>query len=128
MKSRFLVAYRSNHTGVDPVFGLYSTTISSVLRVDLASRAPRHGEGLWERTAGVGQIDIKAPGGAHVRGTVQEPHPGRTFYTLPWSEPGFADLEATISHPERGVEKITVVDAVSFSGRTTTTIFRSLSF
>jgi hypothetical protein len=68
---------------------------------DLAGRAPRHGEGLWERTVGVGQIDIKAPGGAHVRGTVQRPHPGRTFYTLPWSEPGFADLEAMIIPPGR---------------------------
>jgi hypothetical protein len=66
---------------------------------DLAGRAPRNGNGIWQKTLGAGFIDIDGNGMARVRGTVQKPHPNRTFYTLPWYQPDFADLEVTITPP-----------------------------
>ena len=34
-----------------------------------------------------------------MRASVDRPNPGRTFYSLPWDLPGFADLEVTIEPP-----------------------------
>lgn len=65
---------------------------------DLAGRAARNGNGTWEKTVGVGFIDVH-DGAAHVRGTLENPHPNRTFHTLPWYQPDFADLEVTITPP-----------------------------
>lgn len=67
---------------------------------DIANRKPTEGLGHWQKTLGSGAIEI-APGekAARVRGSVEKPHPGRTFYTLPWSHPDFADLEVRITPP-----------------------------
>jgi hypothetical protein len=66
---------------------------------DLAGRAPQTGNGLWEKTLGIGFVETDGAGTARVRGTVENPHPNRTFYTLPWPRPDFADLEVTITPP-----------------------------
>jgi hypothetical protein len=68
---------------------------------DLDGRTPTLGDGRWERTLGIGCIE---GGGARaqVRASREKPHPGRTFYTLPWAQPAFADLEVTITPPGHG--------------------------
>lgn len=65
----------------------------------LAGRAPSKGTHSWERTLGVGFIDVDGMGAARVRGTRESPDPGRSLYTLPWDESEFADLEVTITPP-----------------------------
>jgi hypothetical protein len=66
---------------------------------DLAGHKPKVGEGCWERTLGVGHFDLTGRGTGRVRGTPAAPHPGRSFYTLPWHQSDFADLEMTITPP-----------------------------
>jgi hypothetical protein len=65
----------------------------------LAGASPEHGAGRWERIFGRGSLNIVSSGGAKVQATVAAPNPGRTFHTLPWPYPDFADLEATIVPP-----------------------------
>lgn len=65
---------------------------------DLAGSRVEVGEARWSRTLGRGSI-IRDSGGARVSATVAQPNPGRTFYTLPWHRPDFADLEVTITPP-----------------------------
>ncbi len=64
---------------------------------DLAGRAAEIGKGRWERTLGSGHLDVDGSGGARVRASLERPNPGRTIYTLPWEEPGFADLQVTVT-------------------------------
>jgi hypothetical protein len=66
---------------------------------DLAGRSPTIGDGKWLRSAGRGCFEVTGGGGVRVRGSVEAPHPGRTFYTLPWSSEGFADLEVAVTPP-----------------------------
>ncbi|TIM91916.1 MAG: DNA-binding protein, partial [Mesorhizobium sp.] len=65
----------------------------------LAGRAPPKGKHSWERTLGVGFVDVDGIGAARVRGTRESPDPGRSLYTLPWDQSEFADLEVTITPP-----------------------------
>ncbi len=69
---------------------------------DLAGRALTNGGPIWQRTLGAGVINVDGTGAARVHATVQEYNPGRTFYTLPWAHPDFADLEVTITPPGHG--------------------------
>jgi hypothetical protein len=69
---------------------------------DLAGRMPARGEGMWEKTLGVGCIEIDGTSGARVRATAEKPNPGRTLYTVPWCRRDFADLEVTITAPGSG--------------------------
>lgn len=68
---------------------------------DLAGRPPALGSGVWEKTFGVGVLSSDGTK-ADVRGTLAQGNPGRTFYTLPWSTPDFADIEVTITPPGSG--------------------------
>ena len=68
-------------------------------RTDLDGRRPPVGEGSWERTLGQGSLCLDKSSRATVRATVHEGNPGRTLYTLPWIDAGFADLEVTITPP-----------------------------
>ena len=68
---------------------------------EVTGRAPETGTGRWERAVGTGAL-IADGSGARVRGTVQSPNPGRTFHTLPWSQPDFADVEVEIQPPGTG--------------------------
>ena len=71
-------------------------------RTDLDGRRPLVGEGRWERTLGQGILGLDGSSRAVVRATVQQGNPGRTLYTLPWVDVGFADLEVTILPPGTG--------------------------
>lgn len=67
---------------------------------DIANRKPAKGTGHWQKTLGHGAVEIGSEeNAARVRGSVETPHPGRVFYTLPWSNPDFADLEVRITPP-----------------------------
>jgi len=68
-------------------------------RTDLDSLRPAIGEGNWERTLGQGTLYLDGSSRAIVRATAQKGNPGRTLYTLPWIDEGFADLEVTITPP-----------------------------
>ncbi len=70
--------------------------------VDAGSSTPLstdHPAPAWERTLGPGSFVVRPEGGARIVGRVGSPSPGRTLYTIPWSEPGFAELEATMTPP-----------------------------
>lgn len=66
---------------------------------DLEGRMPTTGSEPWRRTFGRGHIVADGEGKGLVRASLQEPNPGRTFYTLPWQQPTFADLEVEITPP-----------------------------
>jgi hypothetical protein len=66
---------------------------------EMEGRAPSKGRGSWEKTLGAGIVDVDGQGQARVRATSSRPNRGRTFYSLPWSKPGFADLEVSITPP-----------------------------
>ncbi len=67
---------------------------------DITRRQPVQGRGEWQKTFGHGTIEIGTDGSnARVKASLESPHLGRTFYTLPWHDPRFADLEATITPP-----------------------------
>lgn len=66
---------------------------------DLAGHKPTVGEGCWQRTLGAGRFGLTGSGAGQVCGTPAAPHPGRSFYTLPWGRPDFADVEMTITPP-----------------------------
>ncbi len=65
---------------------------------DLAGK-PLTAGGSWERTLGAGRIEVTGDGSARVRATPGRPNPGRTLYTVPWDQPGFADLEVEVVPP-----------------------------
>jgi hypothetical protein len=69
---------------------------------DLLGRRPDRGAGGWRRDVGIGEFVVEPSGGLRIRGSAAAPHPGRTFYTLPWSCPDFADLAVTITPPGTG--------------------------
>lgn len=66
---------------------------------DLDGHSPTIGRDIWQRTIGTGVVTLDGLGRAVVRANVAEPHPGRTFHTLPWRQSNFADLEVTITPP-----------------------------
>lgn len=65
---------------------------------DLDGRAASSGA-RWQRTFGQGRIVVEAPGRAAVQASVESPSRGRTLYTIPWQDEGFADLELGITPP-----------------------------
>jgi len=71
---------------------------------NLDGRLTTFGGKRWGRIIGKGFIDVTGASAAQVRGSVQQPCPGRTAYGLDWSHSKFVDVEATITLPgnERG--------------------------
>jgi len=71
---------------------------------NLDGRVVEEGEVTWTRTIGRGTMALTGDGSVRIEASPARPNPGRTAYTLPWSHPGFADLEVTITPPgtERG--------------------------
>lgn len=65
----------------------------------LEAHQPASGGPAWRRQFGVGTIELSGGSGALVRADALNPNPGRTIYTLPWQNPGFADLQASILAP-----------------------------
>lgn len=68
---------------------------------ELAGRCVATGDAVWEKTVGRGVACLQ-DGSARVRASVEAPNPGRTLYTLPWSNGEFADLAVTITPPGSG--------------------------
>ena len=66
---------------------------------DLAGHSSTVGARRWRRDVGHGVIELTGQGSARVSGSPQRPCPGRTVYTVEWSNPEFADVEATITPP-----------------------------
>jgi hypothetical protein len=69
---------------------------------DLDGRSLPAGKGRWERTLGRGVLSLENASCAKVRAAVDNPNPGRTFYTVPWKDGRFADLEIVITPPGTG--------------------------
>jgi len=53
---------------------------------------------VWEKTFGAGQIHLQ-DNVARVMASATSPNPGRTFYTIPWNNAAFAELEVAITPP-----------------------------
>jgi hypothetical protein len=66
---------------------------------DLARHATTVGRRQWRRDIGQGEIHLTGRSSVKVLGSVERPCPGRTAYTIEWSNPRFADLEVTITPP-----------------------------
>jgi hypothetical protein len=66
---------------------------------DLAGRLTPIGGQQWRRLIGRGCIRMDGIGTARVQGTVDQPCPGRTAYTIDWPTPNFADVAVTITPP-----------------------------
>ena len=71
--------------------------------VDDVHRSPRRAErpvvsAPWGRAA----WNAPVTGAARVVAGLDRPNPGRTLYTVAWSEPGFADLEVEVTSPGTG--------------------------
>jgi hypothetical protein len=66
---------------------------------DLEGRITSVGKQRWKHTIGGGVIEVAGDGTARVRGSAEEPCPGRTAYCLDWVHKDFADLEAVITPP-----------------------------
>jgi hypothetical protein len=71
--------------------------------VELAGATTPSGGRPWQRVEGEGAIELLG-GQARVRADRERPNPGRTIFTMPWDDPGFADLELEMTIPgaERG--------------------------
>jgi hypothetical protein len=70
---------------------------------DVAGRTISRGGQTWRRLLGKGEFWLTGDGAAKVRGSVAEPCPDRTAYTIPWSNHRFADLSVQITPP--GIRK-----------------------
>ncbi|MEZ5276847.1 MAG: hypothetical protein R3F07_10755 [Opitutaceae bacterium] len=69
---------------------------------DLAGRTTPTGGLTWQRPVGTGVFELTGNGKLKVRGSLKEPCPGRTAYTVPWSSSGFADIAVRITPPGTG--------------------------
>lgn len=65
---------------------------------DLHGRVTPVGGRTWRRLLGDGCLAVDATGAAW-QASVVEPLPGRTVYALDWDDPGFAELEVTLTPP-----------------------------
>jgi hypothetical protein len=65
----------------------------------LEAHQPASGGSAWHKQFGAGTIELLEGSGAVVRANAHNPNPGRTIYTLPWHNAGFADLQTTILAP-----------------------------
>ena len=88
--------------------------------VELAGATTPSGGRPWQRVEGEGAIELLG-GHARVRADRERPNPGRTIFTVPWDDPGFADLELEMTIPGTGGAKVTTVAVGWCSGRTPTT-------
>jgi len=70
---------------------------------DLAGRITNVGARTWRKEIGKGFIQLTGGGAAKVLATVEKPCPGRTAYTIEWTNPGFADVDVKITPP--GIRK-----------------------
>lgn len=59
------------------------------------------GGARWTRLLGSGRLQVEEPGRARFDATTQRPIPGRTAYTIDWSDPTFCDLELAARSPLR---------------------------
>jgi hypothetical protein len=66
---------------------------------DLAGKISDIGAKEWRKEVGTGIFELTGSDSARVKASVEFPCPGRTAYSLEWSEPAFADLEVTIDPP-----------------------------
>jgi hypothetical protein len=66
---------------------------------DLAGRVTATGGLSWRRLLGHGEFQLNGEGAAKVRGSVTEPCPDRTAYTVPWSSHRLADVSVEITPP-----------------------------
>jgi hypothetical protein len=66
---------------------------------ELAGRSTPVGSRTWRRQVGQGEFLLTGSLALAVRGSVQEPCPGRTAYSIPWSNPRFADVSVQITPP-----------------------------
>lgn len=73
-------------------------------RQDLAGRLTRFGGAQWTRDFGAGVIEVTGDSRARVRASGTSPNPGRTLYTVPWSQPDFVDLSVTLTPPSAGAD------------------------
>lgn len=74
---------------------------------DLTGHATILGGRKWRKEIGQGVIQLTGQSAAKVLGSVERPCPGRTAYTIDWTNPGFADVEVTITPPgtRRGIKE-----------------------
>jgi len=56
-------------------------------------------EGVWRKEMGKGKIELTGNGSVKVKGSRQNPNPGRTAYTITWVNPDFADVQVEIIPP-----------------------------
>ncbi len=66
---------------------------------ELAGRATPVGARSWKKEIGQGIIQLTGAGAAKVLGSIANPCPGRTAYTVDWTNPDFADVEVRITPP-----------------------------
>ncbi|MCC7207428.1 MAG: nucleotide-binding protein [Anaerolineae bacterium] len=60
------------------------------------------GNRTWQRSLGIGHVDVLGNGTARVRASAQAPNPGRTAFTVAWDTPTFADLQLDMTPPGSG--------------------------
>ena len=66
---------------------------------DLDGRVLPAGGARWHRLRGAGVLELDGAGGARWRADPARPLPDRTVYAIDWADPGFADLEVTLTPP-----------------------------
>ncbi|MCB0209168.1 MAG: nucleotide-binding protein [Anaerolineae bacterium] len=66
---------------------------------ELTGSTTSTGQHVWRKELGQGIIDIQNDASLKVRASVAQPNPGRTIYTIPWKNPGFAELQARFLPP-----------------------------
>ncbi len=66
---------------------------------ELSHRPVEVGDGQWQRTLGIGQMQLTGEGALKVDASVAHPNPGRLAYTVAWSNPTFADVSVDILPP-----------------------------
>ncbi len=64
---------------------------------ELKGKTITTGGDVWERIIGTGHIDLEK--GGRVRGTVDQPNPGRTAHAVNWTDPAYASLRMQIAIP-----------------------------
>lgn len=68
-------------------------------QADLAGHRTTVGSQIWRKDFGKGTFELTGDGSARVVASIGEPCPGRTFYTVEWADPGFADLDLEMTPP-----------------------------
>lgn len=86
---------------------------------DIEGRTIPVGGLSWKRLVGKGVFELTGDGAARVRGSVNDPCPGRTAYCLEWADPDFADLEVTITPPglARGQKHLCTAGIIFYQDR-----------